>query len=89
MRLTNGRFYTMRSEGEVVSSIALDGDTIASASVQDKIRQIIDNEDPKKPFSDEKIAKILKASNINIARRTVAKYREQMDIPVARLRKQI
>ena len=67
----------------------IDGDAIASASVQDKIRQIIENEDQKKPFSDDKIAKILKASNINIARRTVAKYREMMRVLPSNKRKQI
>jgi len=56
------------------------GEAIASASVQEKIRQLIANEDPKKPYSDRKITKILKESNINIARRTVAKYREVMGV---------
>ena len=56
------------------------GDAIASASVQEKIRQIIEREDPKKPFSDDKISKILKEQNINIARRTVSKYREIMKV---------
>ena len=67
----------------------IDGDAIASASVQDKIRQIIENEDTRKPFSDDKITKILKASNINIARRTVAKYRELMKVLPSNKRKQI
>lgn len=56
----------------------IDGDAIASVSVQDKIKQIIENEDANRPLSDQRIAKILKASNINIARRTVAKYREML-----------
>jgi len=67
----------------------VNGDAIASASVQDKIKQIIENEDPRKPFSDDKIAKILKASNIDIARRTVAKYREIMRVLPSNKRKQI
>lgn len=62
---------------------------IASVSVQDKIRQIVDKENPKKPFSDEKIAKILKEeANIDIARRTVAKYREALRILPSSKRKQ-
>jgi RNA polymerase sigma-54 factor len=65
------------------------GEAIASASVQDKIRQIIDSENPRKPFSDDKIAKMLKASNINIARRTVAKYREMMKVLPSNKRKQL
>ncbi|ABW66316.1 RNA polymerase factor sigma-54 [Desulfosudis oleivorans] len=63
-------------------------DSMASVSVQDKIRQIIKNENPKKPFSDDKIADILKAANINIARRTVTKYREAMGILSSTKRKQ-
>ncbi len=64
------------------------GDAVASASVQERIRQIIDGEDPKKPYSDEKISRILEASNIDIARRTVAKYREMMKILPSNKRKQ-
>jgi len=67
----------------------IEGDAIASASVQDKMKQIIESENPQTPFSDEKIAKILKASNINIARRTVAKYREMMRVLPSNKRKQI
>ena len=61
---------------------------MASASVQERIRQIIEGEDPKKPYSDEKISQILEASNIDIARRTVAKYREMMKILPSNKRKQ-
>jgi RNA polymerase sigma-54 factor len=56
------------------------GDAIASASVQEKIRQIIEKENPRKPYSDEKISRILKEENIDIARRTVSKYREIMSV---------
>jgi RNA polymerase sigma-54 factor len=64
------------------------GDTIASASVQDRIRRIIEAENPKKPYSDEKISKLLKEADIDIARRTVAKYREMMKILPSNKRKQ-
>jgi RNA polymerase sigma-54 factor len=64
------------------------GDTIASASVQEKIRKIIEKEPPRKPFSDLKIVDILEAANIHIARRTVAKYREMMGILPSSKRKQ-
>jgi RNA polymerase sigma-54 factor len=64
------------------------GGAIASASVQDKIRQIIEKENPKKPLSDDKIAAMLEKSNINIARRTVAKYREMLKILPSHKRKQ-
>ncbi len=72
------------------SSIRRSGEEdIASASVQDKIRKLIQNENPKKPYSDDKIAKLLKQENIHIARRTVAKYREMMKILPSNKRKQI
>ena len=64
------------------------GGSIASASVQDKIRQIIAGEDQKKPYSDDKIAQILKEDHINIARRTVAKYREMLKVLPSNKRKQ-
>ncbi|MDX9788112.1 MAG: RNA polymerase factor sigma-54 [Desulfobacterales bacterium] len=64
------------------------GEAIASASVQDKIKQIIDSENPKRPYSDSKIADMLEAANINIARRTVAKYREMMRVLPSNKRKQ-
>ncbi|MCB0737772.1 MAG: RNA polymerase sigma-54 factor, partial [Bacteroidetes bacterium] len=50
---------------------------------------LVNQENPKKPLSDQGIAEALKNSNIDIARRTVAKYREQLNIPVARLRKEL
>lgn len=56
------------------------GQAMSSKVVQEKIRKIIADEDPKKPYSDAKIAKMLNDSNINIARRTVAKYREILKI---------
>jgi RNA polymerase sigma-54 factor len=65
------------------------GGAIASASVQEKIRQIISAENPKKPYSDDKIARILKNEEIHIARRTVAKYREILKILPSNKRKQI
>jgi len=53
------------------------------------LQECIENEDKYKPLTDEKLAKILKEKSYNIARRTVAKYREQLEIPVARLRKEL
>jgi len=64
------------------------GESMSSASVQDQIRQIIKAENPKKPFSDDKIAAMLKQSNIDIARRTVTKYREALGILPSTKRKQ-
>lgn len=66
------------------------GGNIASASVQEKIRQIILKEDPKKPYSDDKISLLLKEEHqIHIARRTVAKYREMLKVLPSNKRKQI
>ncbi len=65
------------------------GDAIASASVQAKIKRLIESENPKKPHSDSKMAELLKAQNIDIARRTVAKYREIMGVLPSNKRKRI
>jgi RNA polymerase sigma-54 factor len=65
-----------------------DGSEISAKSAKDKIRRIIEREDPHNPLSDQKIADMLKAGGLNIARRTVAKYREQLNILPARMRKQ-
>ncbi len=67
-----------------------DGSSVGSESVKASIKQLISNEDPKKPMSDDAIADILKETlNINIARRTVAKYRTAMNIPSSSKRRQI
>ena len=65
------------------------GDAIASASVQDKIKKLIEHEDQRKPHSDSKMAEMLKKENINIARRTVAKYREMLGVLSSNKRKQL
>lgn len=65
------------------------GDDLASQAVKSKIKNIIGAEDPKKPLSDQKIVTMLKESNIDIARRTVAKYREQLGILSSSKRKQV
>ncbi len=56
------------------------GEAVASESVKERIRLLIKEESPKKPYSDQEIVQILQEENINIARRTVAKYREMMGI---------
>ncbi len=65
------------------------GDDVASESVKDRIRKIVSEENPKKPFSDREIVDILKRNNINIARRTVAKYREMLGILPSSKRKKM
>jgi len=62
---------------------------VSSLSVKDKIKKIVGDEDPKKPLSDSAIVKILTAEGLQIARRTVAKYREELKIPSSNNRKQV
>jgi RNA polymerase sigma-54 factor len=65
-----------------------DGDMISNKSVMEKIREIVESENKKKPLSDDAIKKILNDDGIPVARRTVAKYREEIGIPSSRLRKE-
>jgi len=65
------------------------GEDVSSREVKNALKELIAKEDKKKPLSDDKLEKLLKAKGYNIARRTVAKYREQLSIPVARLRKEL
>jgi RNA polymerase sigma-54 factor len=67
----------------------VDGDEVSNKEVKKKLKILIDAEDPLKPLSDHKLAELLNAQGLNIARRTVAKYREAMLIPVARLRRKL
>ena len=66
-----------------------DGEQVSTLSIKDRIKEIIGSEDSQNPLTDDKIVSILSEQRIPIARRTVAKYREQMFIPVARLRRKI
>ena len=73
------------SEGIATDS----GEDVSSREVKNILKELIDNEPKKSPLSDDKLEKYLNEKGYNIARRTVAKYREQLNIPVARLRKQL
>lgn len=66
-----------------------DGEEVSTREIKKILQDCIDNEDKLKPLTDDKLAAILKKKTYNIARRTVAKYREQLGIPVARLRKEL
>jgi len=66
-----------------------DGEEVSTREIKKILQDCIDNEDKLKPLTDDKLALILKKKTYNIARRTVAKYREQLGIPVARLRKEL
>lgn len=73
------------SEGIATDS----GEDVSNREVKSVLQSMVDAEDKMKPLSDDKLVKMLNAKGYNIARRTVAKYREQLQIPVARLRKEL
>lgn len=64
------------------------GEEVSNKHIRERVKEIIESENKKAPYSDEKIAKMLQAEGIHVARRTIAKYREMLKIPVARLRKE-
>ncbi len=66
-----------------------DGREVSNQIIKDTLKSIIDQEDTHKPYNDEQIVALLRERGYPVARRTVAKYREQLRIPVARLRKQL
>ncbi len=65
------------------------GEEVSTREIKKILQECIDNENKRKPLTDDKLAAILKEKSYKIARRTVAKYREQLNIPVARLRKEL
>lgn len=65
------------------------GEEVSTREVKKILQNAIEDEDKRKPLTDEKLSKLLNDKGYNIARRTVAKYREQLNIPVARLRKEL
>ncbi len=94
-RVTNGKyvqtdfgvyelkyFFSQRMETN-------DGEEVSTKIIKQKLKDIVDNENKASPWSDEKLAKLLSEEGYTIARRTVQKYREQMSIPVKRLRREI
>ena len=94
-RVVNGKYvqtnfgvYELKyffSEGLQTES----GDDVSSREVKNYLRELIENEDKKSPYSDQALTDLLKEKGYKVARRTVSKYREQLQLPVARLRKQI
>jgi len=66
-----------------------DGEEASTIEVKENLKNIIESEDKRKPYSDEQLRLLLSQRGYNIARRTIAKYREQLNIPVGRLRKEI
>ena len=66
-----------------------EGEDVSTIEIKNILEELISNEDKKKPLTDQALSALLKEKGYKIARRTVAKYREQLDLPVARLRKSI
>ena len=65
------------------------GEEVSAREVKSILEEAVDGEDKQKPLTDDKLTQLLQDKGYKIARRTVAKYREQLDIPVARLRKEL
>lgn len=65
------------------------GEVISTNEIKTRLKEIIDNEDKKKPFNDEQLSNLLGREEYHIARRTVAKYRENLNIPIAKLRRKL
>lgn len=66
-----------------------DGEEVSTKEIKTHLQEAIDKENKRKPYTDDALVGILKEKGYNIARRTIAKYREQLNIPVARLRKEL
>ena len=66
-----------------------EGEEVSTKEIKNHLQEIINNENKKKPLTDDALVTALKEKGYNIARRTIAKYREQLNIPVARLRKEL
>jgi len=91
-RATNGKYVqTPRGLFELkyffTSGVQKGGEGVSSTSIKSTIKDLIDNENRKKPLSDQKIANKLKDKNIKISRRTVAKYRDEIGIPSSSIRR--
>src|SRR3954447_11358766 len=94
-RVANSKFVqtefgTYRLKFFFSESLSTDtGEEVSTREVKKILSNLIEGEDKKKPLSDERLTELLQEKGYNIARRTVAKYREQLNIPVARLRKEL
>jgi len=89
-RITTGKYLqTPRGTFELkqLFAVRLDGASVSGQAVKAMVRRLIESEPPGRPLADEAIAGLLSRQGVNIARRTVAKYREQLDICPARERR--
>lgn len=90
-RATSGK-YILTPHGQFAMKTLFnervdDSSDITSLNIKEKLTDIINNEDKRHPFSDRALCELLKAAGFDIARRTVAKYRESLGFPVGRLRR--
>lgn len=85
---TNAGIYSLK-EFFSAGFIAKNGEDVSSRKIKVILKEIIESEDKSKPLSDGALSKALAEKGMNVARRTVAKYREQMSIPMARIRKDL
>ncbi|MDV7400699.1 hypothetical protein RZS08_55295, partial [Arthrospira platensis SPKY1] len=73
------------SEGMETAS----GEEVSTREIKEALQKIIENEDKSKPYSDDALVGLLADEGYKVARRTVTKYREQLNLPVARMRKEL
>lgn len=94
-RVANSKFVqtefgTYRLKFFFSESLSTDsGEEVSTREVKKILSDLVEGENKRKPLSDERLTELLQEKGYNIARRTVAKYREQLNIPVARLRKEL
>ena len=65
------------------------GEDVSARGIRDQIQKLVENEDPRNPLTDQSIVNILRDTGVHIARRTVAKYRDQLGVLSARMRKRV
>jgi len=65
------------------------GEDVSARGIKDQIQKLVESEDSKNPLTDQAIVNVLRESGVNIARRTVAKYRDQLGVLSARMRKRV
>ncbi|MFH1214716.1 MAG: RNA polymerase factor sigma-54 [Candidatus Neomarinimicrobiota bacterium] len=94
-RVSNGKYVQLRSgiyELKFFFNEGIkdeDGEEISTRIIKEKLKELIEGEDKQKPLSDDQLSSLLKKDGYLVARRTVAKYREQLKMPVARLRRKV
>jgi len=85
-----GQHSAWRAATKFSSGLATsDGDDVSARGIKAQLEKLVQEEDPKHPLTDQAIVNILRESGVQIARRTVAKYRDQLGVLSARMRKRI